>query len=140
MMTMNTMMSKRALFLAMTFCFSLAFANEPIYEQEIIKTYTLPLKQALNDEILLSDIKSGRLKATEVVTSGTIHNTNINYKDTIATQNLLILGKNIGNDYVKTHNDLLQAIRTNLANVSSVDKNKMNYLLNLLEIKEESKK
>lgn len=140
-MMMNIMMkNKRAIFFATVLCISSAFAQNTIYEQEIIKTYTLPLKEALNDEMLLSNIKSGRLKAAQIDTSGVIHKNNINSNDMIVSDNMIIIGKNIGNNHIKTHNDLLQLIKANLANVSSIDKNQMNYLLNLLEIKEETKK
>ena len=135
------MKSKNILLCISLFCANLVFANENvIYEQESVKTYTLPLQQALNNDILLSNIRNGNIKAVETNSVGVVHRENIDSADMIRSNNLLIIGKNIGNNHIKTHNELLDAIRANLLNEPSVDLQKIDFLLNLLKIKEEGVK
>lgn len=131
------MKNKKILSILLALCAAnFLFANNTVYEQETIKTYTMPLKDALNDDILLSNIKSGRIKAIQSNSTGVVYRQNINSNDIIRTENMIIFGKNIGENQAKTHNELLQAIKINATNMPNIDIQKIDYLINLLKIEE----
>ena len=131
------MKNKKILSILLALCAAnFLFANNTVYEQETIKTYTMPLKDALNDDILLSNIKSGRIKAIQSNSTGVVYRQNINSNDIIRTENMIIFGKNIGEIQAKTHNELLQAIKINATNMPNIDIQKIDYLINLLKIEE----
>lgn len=134
------MKNKKILSILLALCAAnFVFAENIIYEQETIKTYTMPLKDALNDDILLSNVKSGRIKAIQTDSTGVVYRQNINSNDIIRTDNMIIFGKNVGENQIKTHNELLQAIKINATNMPNIDIQKIDYLLNLLKIEEGTK-
>lgn len=112
---------------------SCCFVNaETIFTEQVIETYNVKMEDIEN--IKNKTFENYILLDTELRTKNTAQN----LSNVLKGNDVFVYVKSLETNRIKAHNELIKILQINLShiNIDESDKNKINYLLNLLNIDE----